>query len=168
MASRPRRREAVFTVGAVLAAFAFACVLKDDITRRRRRVRLWEGAGFFGGLPRNGVKGGKRLFCFPGFARFRQTHRCFCRGNVGDASLTGVFQAQRHSHGRGVTGCPRWDGESLRQGRLLSPALAQSWGRAQRLPRLSSADCVQGLMKDPIVEHRELLEEFFLEAFPKP
>jgi hypothetical protein len=36
----------------------------------------------------------------------------------------------------GVAGCPRWDGESPRQGRTFLPVLAGSWGRELPFPVL--------------------------------
>ncbi len=107
MASRRWRREAVFTVGAVLAAFAL-------FSRRHNPVAV-VGCGC-GRAPvvwrpsKERCKGGKRLLVFQALHGSGRRTRCSCRGNVGDASSTGVFQAQRHFHGWGVAGCPRSGG----------------------------------------------------------
>ena len=88
----------------------FCFCSQDDITPSPSSGAAVGGRRLFGGLPRNGVKGGKRLLVFQALHGSGRRTRCSCRGNVGDASPTGVFQAQRHFHGRGVAGCPRSGG----------------------------------------------------------
>ena len=77
-----------------------------------------------------------------------------------------AFQAKRHFHSWGVTGCPRRGGGGRRASFI---GLAVDRGRLPPTRLIGRCNLsVKAGMKDPIVEHRELLEEFFLEAFPNP